>query len=116
MELPGPLLVAEVTNQSDRDVAFSYRYEAEVGSSEGSGEGFAPACSVMTESWSQITGTYTLSVDDVVLHEGRLGPGQGDDAVLFVRVRVAPNGEAEIVAPVLRAAAPELGLRSLAGC
>lgn len=88
MERPGPVLVAEVLNRSDEERVFSYEFETADRSSTGSGEGVIPPCTSMVESWAEITGSYTLRLDDEVLVEDRLAAGQGDGAFIVVRVQV----------------------------
>ena len=116
MERPGPTLVAAVTNRSDQERVFSYEFEAADRSSTGSGEGVVPACTSMVESWSEITGSYTLRLDDDVLAEDRLAPGQGDGAYIVVHVQVGPDGDVEVLPPALVGVSPALGSRPLQGC
>lgn len=116
MDRPGPVLVAEVLNRSDQERVLSYEFEAADRSSTGSGEGLIPACTAMVESWAEITGSYVLRLDDEVLVEDRLVPGQGDDAFLVVRVQVGEDGSLEVVPPALVAAGPELGSRPILAC
>ena len=116
MERPGPVLVAEVVNRSDQERVFSYEFETADRSSTGSGEGVIPACTALVESWAEITGSYALRLDDEVLLEDRLAPGQGDGAFLVVRVQVGQDGVLDVLAPALVAAMPQLGSQPLQAC
>lgn len=116
MARPGPVLVAEVVNRSDEERVFSYEFETADRSSTGSGEGVIPPCTSMVESWAEITGSYTLRLDDEVLVEDRLAAGQGDGAFIVVRVQVGDGGDLDVLPPALVAVSPPLGSWPLEGC
>ena len=112
----GPVLVTQVVNRTDHDVTVSYEFESADRGSGGSGEALVSACTVTTEWWSEITGTYTVGIDGELVHSGRIEPGQGAGGHLVVRIELRPGDDPDVAAPVLLAAGPESGFRTLAGC
>ena len=96
-EPEGPTLVLDVTNESDRDVVVGYDFESAAMS--GTGESFFPACRREATPHSTISGDYRVVVDGEVVLEDSVPPRASADTFLVVRMRIAPDGEVEVVAP-----------------
>jgi hypothetical protein len=108
---PGPTLVVDVANRSDRDVAVGYEYEA-FGTS-GLGEALSTACRREALQFEPISGQYKIFVDGDAVTNGMVATLPGEFLVLTLRIH--ENGGIEVAEPVTRAQAPETNV-TIASC
>ena len=112
-ELFGPTLVLEVTNASDGDVAVGYEFESP--GTGGTGETLAAACRREAVPLSSVVGTYHVTVDGKTVWEDAVPLHADAGSFLVIRVRIGPDGEAEVAPPVILAAQPNLSV-AIPGC
>ena len=112
-ELSGPTLVLEVTNASDVDVAVGYEFESP--GTGGTGETLAAACRREAVPMSSVVGTYHVTVDGKTVWEDAVPLHADAGSFLVIRVRIGPDGEAEVAPPVILAAQPNFSV-AIRGC
>jgi hypothetical protein len=112
-QLFGPTLVLDVTNGSDGDVAVGYEFESP--GTGGTGEALAEACRREAVPLSSIVGTYHVTVDGKTVWEDAVPLHADAGSFLVIRVRIGPDGEAEVAPPVILAAQPNLSV-AIPGC
>ncbi len=112
-ELSGPTLVVEVTNGSGGDVAIGYEFES--AGTAGTGEALAEACRREAVPLSSVVGTYQVTVDGKTVWEDAVPLHADAESFLVIRVRIGPDGDAEVTPPVILAAQPNLSV-AIPGC
>ena len=90
----GPVLVLDVVNNSNEDVAVGYEFESD--NTSGGGEGSVPGCEHVSAVFGAMAGTYRITIDGDVVAQGAIPAGMLEGSVTR-RIVVAPDGAAQVV-------------------
>ena len=112
-ERPGPTLVVEMTNATDRDVVVGHEYESP--GQSGSGESFASACRRETLLLSEIRGDYQVTVDGEPAFEGSVPDGADSETYVLIRVTIGPDAEVGAAEPIVVTEVPDVSA-DVPGC
>jgi hypothetical protein len=112
-EPPGPVLVLDITNASDRELAITHEFTANTfGGASGTS---ISACRQEAMDLGSVNGEYHVAIDGEVVHEGTVPDGVGADRFLVVRIRVDPDGEIEALPAAVLGQGGQVS-RALPGC
>ena len=112
-ERPGPTLVVDMTNATDRDVVVGHAYESP--GESGTGEQFMPACRHETLLLSEIRGEYQVSVDGKPVFEGSVPAGADSETYVLIRMTIGPDAEVAAAEPIVVAEVPDVSA-DVPGC
>jgi hypothetical protein len=112
--MPGPNLIVDVTNKSDRGFPVAYEFESE--DSAGGGDGTVMACERSIVPLALVQGDYAIAVDGETVFEGSVPAGVPDESWYMVRLIVEPDGGVEVVGPAILPRMPEPFTRPIAAC
>lgn len=112
-ERPGPTLVVELTNATDRDVVVGQEFESP--GMSGSGESFVPACRRETLLLSEIRGEYQVRVDGEPVFEGAVPAGADSETYVLIRASIGPDAEVGAAEPIVVTEAPDVS-SDVPGC